>query len=245
LALSRRHENQRPIVQHTTQKRTLTRLCVLSTIFELTFSVLGLATHTAHAAPPLHVQQLRACALLDQSFAGVSCPHWIKLLGTGTASRTLRPPPTEQSTLYLRNTAFNHPSECPTIARSYSTPVVEQGHGSPQTGEALHNPTSPNTISSLQSNYALGGDTHVAVAPAKESQWPVQRIRCQSRSSRRRLVGSVESTSQDGGKTWSNNNGGPVPHQPNLQSSRRRQTLRSQPMDPQRYAYQSRGRSHR
>jgi hypothetical protein len=194
-------------IQH--RKRTLTRLCVLSTIFILTFSVLGLVTHTARAASPpaFTFTNYEIARSWDQSFAGVSCPN----PGTNCWNWNGEPnlATARDGTIYAvsENTAFNHPSECPTIAAQLLYTCGGTGAWkSTDRGNHFTTLTSPNTNFIAGNPITLwGGDTHVAVAPAKNlnGQYNVYVVSLEAAGSG--LVGVGESTSQDGGQTWSNN----------------------------------------
>src|SRR5260370_8811987 len=94
------------------RQRNLTRLCVLSTIFILTFSVLGLASHNARAASPpaFTFTNYEIARSWDQSFAGVSCPNTGSNCWNWTGEPHLATAP--DGTIYAvsDNTASTHPT---------------------------------------------------------------------------------------------------------------------------------------
>ncbi|HZY47772.1 MAG TPA: hypothetical protein VFE96_08260, partial [Candidatus Bathyarchaeia archaeon] len=194
-------------LQHT--KLDLRKLIAFSSIFVLAFSTLSLATHTAHATTPAFTfTNYEIARSWDQAHAGVTCPN------TGTNCWNWHGEPNiataPDGTIYVssENTAFNHPSECNGFVQLLV--YICGGTGawkSTDQGNHFTTLTSPNTIFPVQNNPVTfwGGDTHIAVAPAKNAngQYNVYIVSLEAAGSG--LIGVSEATSQDGGTTWSNN----------------------------------------
>jgi hypothetical protein len=190
------------------RKRTLTRLCVLSTIFILTFSVLGLASHNAHAASPpaFTFTNYEVARSWNQTYTGVSCPNPGSNCWNFNAEPNIATAP--DGTIYItsENTAFNHPSECTpgVVAQIAYTCGGTGAWKSTDHGNHFTTLTSPN-VNFVASNPVTfyGGDTHVAVAPVKNlnGQYNVYVVSLEAAGSG--LIGVGESTSTNGGATWS------------------------------------------
>jgi hypothetical protein len=179
----------------------------------LTFSILGVINlkSGAAASPAFGFTNYEVARSADQSFAGVTCPN------TGTNCWNWNGEPNiataPDGTIYAtsENTAFNHPSECndPSGGTISQLLYICGGTGawkSSDRGSHFTTLTSPNT--NFATGYPVtlwGGDTHVAVAPTKNlnGQYNVYVVSLEAAVVG--LVGVGESTSQDGGQTWSNN----------------------------------------
>jgi hypothetical protein len=111
-------------------------------------------------------------------------------------------------TIYVssENAAFNHPSECNGFVQLLL--YICGGTGAwKSTDQGNHFTTLPSPNTNFVQGQPLtfwGGDTHVAVAPVKNSngQYNVYVVSLEAAGSG--LIGVSESTSQDGGHTWSN-----------------------------------------
>ncbi len=189
------------------------KLCAFSLVLVLAFSILGVASlkSVAAPAPAFGFANYEVARSSDLAHAGVTCSN------TGTNCWNWNGEPNiataPDGTIYAtsENTAFNHPSECndPTGGTISQTLYICGGTGawkSTDRGNHFSTLTSPNT--NFQSGYGItlwGGDTHVAVAPAKNlnGQYNVYVVSLEAAVVG--LVGVGESTSQDGGQTWSNN----------------------------------------
>jgi hypothetical protein len=193
-------------LQH--RKRTLTKISVLATIFILTFSVLGLATHSARAASPpaFTFSNYEIARSWDQAHAGVTCPNSSDNCWNWHAEPNIATAP--DGTIYVssENAAFNHPSECNGFVQLLL--YICGGTGAwKSTDQGNHFTTLPSPNTNFVQGQPLtfwGGDTHVAVAPVKNSngQYNVYVVSLEAAGSG--LIGVSESTSQDGGHTWSN-----------------------------------------
>ena len=189
---------------------SIKKLVAFSAIFILSFSILGLTSHTVHAATPAFTfSNYEIARSFDSSFAGISCPNsgsncwnWQAEPNTATAP---------DGTIYAtsENAAFNHPSDCqdPTGGTIAQLLYICGGTGawkSTDHGNHFSTLTSPNTNYISSNPVTLwGGDTHIAVAPAKNSNgfYNVYVVSLEAAGSG--LIGIGESTSQDGGSTWS------------------------------------------
>jgi hypothetical protein len=190
------------------KKRNLTRLSVLATIVVLTLSVLGLANHTAHAASPFTFTNYEVARSWDQSFAGVSCPNSGINCWNFNGEPNIATAP--DGTIYItsENTAFNHPSECGNIAASFVYTCGGTGAWKSTDGGAHFTSLTAPNVNFVTGNNPVtiwGGDTHVAVAPVKNSNGQYNVYVVSLEAAGVGLTGVGESTSRDGGKTWSNN----------------------------------------
>jgi hypothetical protein len=182
-------------------------------VFLLAFSILGVISvrSVGASSPAFGFTNYEVARSADQSFAGVTCPNSGTNCWNWNGEPNIATAP--DGTIYAtsENTAFNHPSECndPTGGTISQTLYICGGTGawkSTDRGNHFTTLTSPNT--NFQSGYGItlwGGDTHVAVAPAKNlnGQYNVYVVSLEAAIVG--LVGVGESTSQDGGQTWSNN----------------------------------------
>ena len=206
-----------PNDSHHYQELNVKKLVALSTILILAFSIIGLANHTVHAATPAFTfTNYEIARSWDQAHAGVTCPN------SGTNCWNWHGEPNiataPDGTIYAssENTAFNHISDC-------NGSIVTQflyicgGTGawkSTDQGNHFTTLTSPNTIFPVSGTPLTfwGGDTHIAVAPAKNAannpQYNVYVVSLEAAGSG--LIGVGESTSKDGGTTWSGPTNVPV-----------------------------------
>jgi hypothetical protein len=191
-------------------KQNLTRLCVLSTIFILTFSVAGLATtHNARAAslPAFTFSNYEIARSWDQAHAGVTCPDTNNPCWNFHGEPNIATGP--DGTIYVtsENTAFNHRQQDCNGSIVTQFVYICGGTGawkSTDHGNHFTTLTSPNTNFAAGTPLTFyGGDTHVAVAPVKNAfgQYNVYVVSLEAAGSG--LVGVGESTSTDGGTTWS------------------------------------------
>ena len=190
--------------------KTKSQLIAITSIIVLSFSVLGLASHTAHAAQPAFTfSNYEIARSFDSSFAGVSCPNSAGNCWNWHAEPNIATAP--DGTIYAtsENAAFNHPSDCqdPTGGTLAQLLYICGGTGawkSTDHGAHFTTLTSPNTNYISGNPVTLwGGDTHVAVAPVKNTNgfYNVYVVSLEAGGSG--LIGIGESTSQDGGATWS------------------------------------------
>jgi hypothetical protein len=193
---------------------TTTRLTVLFTIFVLTLSALGIAAHNVHGATTSFTfSNYEVSRSADQSFAGVSCPNSGTNCWNWHAEPNIATAPDGTIYAVAENTAFNHPEECPGVAAQFLYTCGGTGAWKSTDGGAhFTSLTSPNTIYEGGNPITFwGGDTHVAVAPLKNlnGQYNVYVVSLEAAITG--LVGVGESTSQDGGATWSRPTGIPFP----------------------------------
>ena len=197
-----------PTDYYHSQKRNVKKLVALSAICILSLSIIGLASHTARAATPAFTfTNYEIARSWDQDHAGVTCPGSGGLCWNWHGEPNIATAP--NGTIYAssENTAFNHPSDC-------NGSIVTQllyicgGTGawkSTDQGNHFTTLTSPNTIFPVAGTPLTfwGGDTHIAVAPAKnaQNQYNVYVVSLEAAGSG--LIGVGESTSKDGGATWS------------------------------------------
>jgi hypothetical protein len=186
------------------------QLIALSSIFILSFSILGIASHTAHGTTPSFTfSNYEIARSFDSSLAGVSCPNSSSNCWNWHAEPNIATAP--DGTIYAtsENAAFNHPSECTdptggTIAQLLYICGGTAAWKSIDSGNHFTTLTSPN-VNFISNNPVTlwGGDTHVAVAPAKNANgfYNVYVVSLEAGISG--LIGIGESTSQDGGATWS------------------------------------------
>ena len=189
------------------RKLNLTKLCVFSTIFVLTFSVLGLASHNVHgAAPAFTFANYEIARSWDQAHAGVTCPNNAGNCWNWHAEPNIATAP--DGTIYAtsENAAFNHPSECNGIvAQLVYTCGGTGAWKSTDHGSHFTTLVSPNTNFPTQNNPVTfwGGDTHVAVAPVKNGNGQFNVYVTSLEAAGAGLTGDSLSTSTDGGATWS------------------------------------------
>ena len=190
--------------------KTKSQLIALTSIIVLTLSITSIASHTAHAAAPAFTfSNYEIARSFDSSFAGVSCPNTAGNCWNWHAEPNIATAP--DGTIYAtsENAAFNHPSDCqdPTGGTIAQLLYICGGTGawkSTDHGAHFTTLTSPNTNYISSNPVTLwGGDTHVAVAPAKNANgfYNVYVVSLEAGGSG--LIGIGESTSQDGGTTWS------------------------------------------
>src|SRR5260370_40360348 len=189
------------------------KLFALSMVLVLTFSILGVSDLKSAAAssPAFTFTNYEVARSADQSFASVTCPNSGTNCWNWNGEPNIATAP--DGTIYAtsENTASNHPRECndPSGGTISQLLYIWGGTGAcKSTDRGHHFPTltSPNT--NFATGYPVtlwGGDTHVAVAPAKNlnGQYNVYVVSLEAAVVG--LVGVGESTSQDGGQTWSNN----------------------------------------
>src|SRR5260370_23400109 len=189
------------------------KLFALSLILVLTFSILGVSDLKSAAAssPAFTFTNYEVARSADQSFASVTCPNSGTNCWNWNGEPNIATAP--DGTIYAtsENTASNHPRECndPSGGTISQLLYICGGTGawkSTDRGNHFTTLTSPNT--NFATGYPVtlwGGDTHVAVAPAKNlnGQYNVYVVSLEAAVVG--LVGVGESTSQDGGQTWSNN----------------------------------------
>jgi len=197
----------------------VTKLSVTFVVLVLALSVFGIAAHTVHgaSAPAFTFTNYEVARSWNQSFAGVTCPNSGSNCWNFNAEPNIATAP--DGTIYIvsENTAFNHPSECkdPVGGTLASLLYICGGTGawkSTDHGEHFTTLTSPNVNFEGGTPVTLwGGDTHVAVAPAKNlnGQYNVYVVSLEAAGSG--LIGIGESTSQDGGATWSGPTSVPFP----------------------------------
>ncbi len=93
--------------------KTRSQLIALSSIFILSFSILGIASHTAHGTTPAFTfSDYEIARSFDSLFPGVSCPNTAGNCWNWHAEPNIATAP--DGTIYTtsENAAFNHPSEC-------------------------------------------------------------------------------------------------------------------------------------
>lgn len=189
------------------RKLTLTKLCVLSTIFVLTFSILGLASHNVHGSTPAFTfANYEIARSWDQAHAGVTCPNIAGNCWNWHAEPNIATAP--DGTIYAtsENAAFNHPSECNgIIAQLVYTCGGTGAWKSTDRGNHFTTLVSPNTNFPTQNNPVTfwGGDTHVAVAPVRNANGQFNVYVTSLEAAGAGLTGDALSTSTDGGTSWS------------------------------------------
>lgn len=198
----------------TSERKHSLKLIAPSLILLFAFSVIAMAVLIAPAAaasPKLSFTNYEISRSADSSFAGMTCPNGGTNCWNYNGEPGLATAP--DGTIYAtsENTAFNHPSECndPSGGAISQTLYICGGTGawkSTDGGSHFTSLTSPNV--NFATGYPVtlwGGDTHVATATAKNSggQYNVYVVSLEASGSG--LIGDGESTSQNGGATWSNN----------------------------------------
>ncbi len=190
------------------------KISATSLIFVLALGTLGtfaLALPTSASSPKMSFSNYELPRSANSSFSGVTCPNG----GTDCWNWNREPniATTPDGTIYVtsENTAFNHPSECqdPTGGTVSQLLYICGGTGawkSTDGGAHFTSLTSPNT--NYDTGYATtlwGGDTHVATATAVNANGYYNVYVVSLEAAVTGLVGDGESTSTDGGATWSDN----------------------------------------
>jgi hypothetical protein len=187
--------------------KTKTQLIALTSIVVLSFSILGIASHTAHAATPAFTfSNYEIARSFDSSFAGVSCPNTAGNCWNWHAEPNIATAPDGSVYVTSENTAFNHPAECPNAIVTQTLYICGGTGAWKSTDQGKHFTTlvSPNTNFVAGNPVTFwGGDTDVATATAKNANgfYNVYVVSLEAAGSG--LVGIGEATSQDGGTTWS------------------------------------------
>jgi hypothetical protein len=195
------------------EKSRLAKLTAISLILLLTvggFGLFSVFTPAASASTPTFTfSNYELSRSGDSTHAGVSCPNTLGNCWNWNAEPNLATAP--DGTVYVssENAAFNHPSECNDAAggTAAQTLYICGGTGAWKSldgGRHFSSLTSPNTNFATGNAVTLwGGDTHVATATARNSQGQYNVYVVSLETSGSGLIGVEESTSQDGGKTWS------------------------------------------
>ncbi len=190
------------------------KLVASTFIFLLLFSILGLVTLSSPVAadsPKFAFTTYELSRSSNSSISGVTCPNSGTNCWNWNGEPNIATAP--DGTVYAssENTAFNHPRECndPTGGLIAQLLYICGGTGawkSRDSGSHFTSLTSPNTNYATGTAVTLwGGDTHIAVATAKNSNGQYNVYVVSLEAAVTGLVGVGISTSQDGGTTWSNN----------------------------------------